>query len=91
MLKIALPSTLDIEAAEAAYSVVREKINNHSAVLIDASEVKIIEPEGLDCLLTIARFVSDNMLPKVIIRRPSRLIKNVLALSDSLELFEIND
>ncbi|MBF0607496.1 MAG: hypothetical protein HQL61_08120 [Magnetococcales bacterium] len=91
MLKIALPSTLDIEAAEAAYGIVREKIKHRSAVLIDASEVRVIEPEGLDCLLAISKFVNDNNLPRVIIRKPSRVMKDVLLLSDTLELFDINE
>ncbi|MBF0344732.1 MAG: STAS domain-containing protein [Nitrospirae bacterium] len=89
MLKIALPSRLNLEAAEETANVVRERIKNHKAVLIDASEVRIIEPEGLDCLLAISGFVRDNRLPKVIIRRPSRVMRDVLILSNTLKLFEI--
>ncbi|MBF0537585.1 MAG: hypothetical protein HQL03_04930 [Nitrospirae bacterium] len=90
-MKIALPSKLNAEAASAAASIVRERIKTHSSVLIDASDVRIIEPDGFDCLLEISRFVRDHKLPKVIIRRPSRVMRDILKLSDTLGLFDITE
>ncbi|MBF0566802.1 MAG: hypothetical protein HQK89_16370, partial [Nitrospirae bacterium] len=50
-----------------------------------------IQPEGLGWLLTIVKLIKDAGLPKIIIRRPNRIIRDTLLLANIQRMFEIEE
>ncbi len=58
-------------------------------LVLDASEIRRIEPEGLRWLYEIAAMMKNSNLPKVVIRRPNRIVRDALILSNTMKYFDI--
>ncbi|MBF0566768.1 MAG: hypothetical protein HQK89_16200 [Nitrospirae bacterium] len=92
MLKIMLPDKLNAESGKMVYDIVSDKLKQRKTpLLLDGSEVKTIQPEGLGWLLTIVKLIKDAGLPKIIIRRPNRIIRDALLLANMQRMFDTEE
>jgi anti-anti-sigma regulatory factor len=91
VMKVALPSCVSSRAIESIFSVVNNRLTKNLEVrlLLDMSDVHQIEQEGLTRLYDLTQLLKSSGAPKIIIRRPNRVIRDALVLSNTMNLFEV--
>ena len=92
-MKIAMPLCVTSQSMESIFNIVENEThkNNKFKLLLDMSKVHQIEQDGLSRLYELSQLVKKNGSPKIIIRRPNRVILDALILSNTTSLFEIRN
>ena len=89
-LKIALPARLSSKCGESVYDIVREKLKTREVkLLLDASDIRFVDQEGLRWLYEISVLIKSKNLPKVVLREPNRVIRDAMIFSNIIKCFEI--
>jgi len=91
--KVALPSCVSLQSVETIYSIANERLAKSQGfrLLLDMSAVHQIEQEGLTRLYDLTQLMKSCGVQKIILRRPNRVIRDALILSNTMNLFEIHD
>lgn len=93
LLKIALPSCVSQLSVESIFTIANERLAQKGkfTLLLDMSGVHQIEQEGLNRLYDMTQLMKSGGSPRIVIRKPSRVVRDALILSNTLNLFEIRD
>jgi ABC-type transporter Mla MlaB component len=90
LLKIALPSSLSPKCGESVYGIVSDKLKTQQVrLLLDASEIRRVDQEGLRWLYEISALMKGKKLPKVILRKPNRILRDAMILANVMRYFEV--
>jgi len=89
-LKIALPSNLSPKCGESVYNIVSDKLKTQKVrLLLDASEIRRVDQEGLRWLYEISALMKSRDLPKVVLRKPNRIIRDAMIFSNIMRYFDV--
>jgi anti-anti-sigma regulatory factor len=93
VMKVALPSCVSSRAIDAIFGIANERLAKKEwfRLLLDMSAVHQIEQEGLNRLYDMTQLMKSGGFPKIVIRKPNRVIRDALVLSNTLNLFDIWD
>jgi anti-anti-sigma regulatory factor len=93
VLKIAMPTCISKLSVESIFSIANDRLaqKQNFLLLLDMSGVHQIEQEGLNRLYDMTQLMKSSGSPKIVIRKPSRVVRDALILSNTLNLFEIRD
>ena len=93
VMKIALPTCVSSRSVETIFCIANDRLTkNHGfRLLLDMSAVHQIEQDGLTRLYDLSQLIKGKGSPKIVIRRPNRVIRDALILSNTINLFEIWD
>ena len=90
-MKIAMPNCVSAVSVGTVFDIASARIAEHKKfrLLLDMSSVHQIEQDGLNKLYDLTQLMKSSGSPKIIIRRPNRVIRDALILSNTTSLFEI--
>lgn len=92
ILKIGLPSRLSAKCGESVYNIVLDKLNTQKVnLLLDASDIVRVDQEGLRWLYEVCILLKARKLPKIVIRKPSRTVRDAMIFSNIIKCFDIEE